>query len=150
MSKNKEYTRNIKFWRTFAVIIMLCGFAALEFTFVSIYEAPFDAGTNKYIFENIGTAFMGAYALLGLLTLKKFKDYSPILSKFEKQSLDERQLSLRQRVLGRSYNLLGAFSLLAIVFFQQPDQRMATMLWWFVILTFLLLPTVVASWQEDI
>lgn len=150
MSKKNitEKPKNVFLFRCAVSIAIVAGWSALYWTHMSTQE-PLYEDTRKYIFENIGTGFLIAYLIIGMFLAWTHQLYWPFLNKVERKQLDERQRDVRERIFEKSYRSLFLILLLSVIIFNSSNNRMETVLWWFGISTFFLLPVMYASWRKD-
>ena len=131
-------------------IAIISGILALYFTYMSVDQPKFEAGTQRYVYENIGTTFLVMAIVFGLWSVKsQAYAYWPFLSKSNRKKLDERQTNVRQRVFEMAYRRLAIISIITLLLLDFSDKRMRSVMIWLFSAAFLLLPSVIAATQKD-
>jgi hypothetical protein len=149
-TKFKDRPKNLFLNRALVAFAFFGLFNALWWTNMSTQESEFIRGSKIYIYENLGTAGLIIYAVIPVLLSLKYPLYWVFFSTGDIKSADEQQASVRRRVYERSYRLFGSLGIFSYLFFgDSDDHRMNLVLAWSAVITFFVLPIVVAAWQKD-
>lgn len=146
-AKINDRPKNLLMNRAVVVATSLCGFLALQFTSFSVQETV--THPSYFVDQNLGRGFIIAYAILPLILSARYPLYWVFFNKDEKAQADERQRNVRRRVYETAYRYFAVASILAYWVFNNPSHGMALIMWWFIGITFFMMPILVAAWQKD-
>lgn len=114
-------------------------------------KQTYSEGTLLFVYQNLATAALGLSALfVVILFYSQNYRYWPLLNKVEKKDLDERELSLRNRIYEESYGSLIIVSGVVLYLFANTESsHTRTILAWLTVLSFFALPAIIASKQKN-
>ncbi len=145
-TKFKDRPKNLTLNRLMVLCAGISGFLALHFTYFSLSRS---FSVDRFTYENIGMAFLISYGFIPFILSMKYPLYWVFFSKGEQTIADERQKNVRKSVYERAYRLFAVYSLLAYWIYDNPDTRMQLVFWWFIAITFVSLPILIAAWRKD-
>jgi len=135
---------------TLGTLLVIPPILTLFFTNLSTYQPLYETDTNKYIYENLGVVFLSLFILLTILMSFRHRFvYWPFLSKHDRESMDERQLIVRNRVYERSYKMMAIAITLALYGLNLNDNVMRQMFVWTFVCGYFAMPLIVAARQKD-
>lgn len=146
----RSVNKRVKTMKILSAVTVTTSLLSLLFTSISIPISPWDVNHNKFVYENVGTAFIfiACVAAAILVNMQRFV-YWPLWSKADRKAADEREKAVRLRVFEKSYSTMLALLVTFAILFSNGEHRIRQMLVVCLVLLLLSVPAIIASFQKD-
>ncbi len=130
-----------------AVGIYFSAILAVVFSDIAVTNPPFEAGTQRYTFQNLSVAFIIVTFVFGIMLKQLQRNVYSLFGKHA--SLDERQQAVRSKIYERSYVVIIVLVFFSGFFLDRQTTHAQGVATWLLISAIVNLPAMLAVFQKN-